>query len=141
MGHADVRSPIGLAPVHAPRDHRTHHQPPPSGSQQHDHSAHGHMVDEFRRRFWVSLALTVPVLATSEMLQHLLGLRGVLAFPGDQYVAFAFASAVYFYGERHVLVAREGEHAARSEEHTSELQSRLHLVCRLLLEKKKNKTS
>src|SRR2546422_4828215 len=35
------------------------------------------------------------------------------------------------------------EHAAvavgRSEEHTSELQSRLHLVCRLLLEKKKNR--
>src|SRR2546422_7159392 len=29
---------------------------------------------------------------------------------------------------------------ARSEEHTSELQSRLHLVCRLLLEKKKNRT-
>src|SRR2546429_2318551 len=28
--------------------------------------------------------------------------------------------------------------ARRSEEHTSELQSRLHLVCRLLLEKKKN---
>src|SRR2546422_3549526 len=28
----------------------------------------------------------------------------------------------------------------RSEEHTSELQSRLHLVCRLLLEKKKRKT-
>src|SRR2546422_5568753 len=30
---------------------------------------------------------------------------------------------------------------ARSEEHTSELQSRLHLVCRLLLEKKKKKTT
>src|SRR2546429_5595520 len=30
---------------------------------------------------------------------------------------------------------------ARSEEHTSELQSRLHLVCRLLLEKKKNSTN
>src|SRR3989449_5393279 len=30
---------------------------------------------------------------------------------------------------------------ARSEEHTSELQSRLHLVCRLLLEKKKKNTS
>src|SRR2546422_6867952 len=29
---------------------------------------------------------------------------------------------------------------SRSEEHTSELQSRLHLVCRLLLEKKKKKT-
>src|SRR2546422_2915726 len=31
-----------------------------------------------------------------------------------------------------------GRAAVRSEEHTSELQSRLHLVCRLLLEKKKN---
>src|SRR2546429_7311527 len=31
--------------------------------------------------------------------------------------------------------------ATRSEEHTSELQSRLHLVCRLLLEKKKNKST
>src|SRR2546422_10694167 len=33
--------------------------------------------------------------------------------------------------------AQHGAAAARSEEHTSELQSRLHLVCRLLLEKKK----
>src|SRR5687768_17909222 len=33
------------------------------------------------------------------------------------------------------------EIAARSEEHTSELQSRLHLVCRLLLEKKKQITN
>src|SRR5437870_7276719 len=34
-----------------------------------------------------------------------------------------------------------GEEAARSEEHTSELQSRGHLVCRLLLEKKKKKNT
>src|SRR5205809_5737816 len=34
---------------------------------------------------------------------------------------------------------RGPRHARRSEEHTSELQSRLHLVCRLLLEKKKKK--
>src|SRR2546422_4313617 len=35
-------------------------------------------------------------------------------------------------------IKRRGSHEiARSEEHTSELQSRLHLVCRLLLEKKK----
>src|SRR2546422_6314413 len=33
------------------------------------------------------------------------------------------------------------ERIARSEEHTSELQSRLHLVCRLLLEKKKKRVS
>src|SRR3989442_11088050 len=40
-------------------------------------------------------------------------------------------------GADHVLGTGEGQHAAeRSEEHTSELQSRPHLVCRLLLEKK-----
>src|SRR3989449_5528273 len=38
-----------------------------------------------------------------------------------------------------VLVDPRAERV-RSEEHTSELQSRLHLVCRLLLEKKKNVT-
>src|SRR2546422_1834155 len=36
---------------------------------------------------------------------------------------------------------RIAENFQRSEEHTSELQSRLHLVCRLLLEKKKKKTN
>src|SRR2546422_8433328 len=35
-------------------------------------------------------------------------------------------------------VAADRAHVSRSEEHTSELQSRLHLVCRLLLEKKKS---
>src|SRR2546429_5104016 len=41
----------------------------------------------------------------------------------------------------HLIAAETWIHATlprRSEEHTSELQSRLHLVCRLLLEKKKN---
>src|SRR5436305_3901558 len=37
-----------------------------------------------------------------------------------------------------VRVLKKEEDEARSEEHTSELQSRPHLVCRLLLEKKKN---
>src|SRR3712207_9273924 len=39
--------------------------------------------------------------------------------------------------EDDVLVHLVGEHVGRSEEHTSELQSRQYLVCRLLLEKKK----
>src|SRR5690242_21430092 len=40
-------------------------------------------------------------------------------------------------GRRHEVEARGG----RSEEHTSELQSHVNLVCRLLLEKKKQKTT
>src|SRR3989449_3779984 len=39
-----------------------------------------------------------------------------------------------------VVAIWRGNHPTRSEEHTSELQSRLHLVCRLLLEKKKKST-
>src|SRR2546422_3841316 len=39
-----------------------------------------------------------------------------------------------------VTIPYGSEPRERSEEHTSELQSRLHLVCRLLLEKKKKKT-
>src|SRR5687768_18484324 len=38
------------------------------------------------------------------------------------------------------LPLEDGKRIRRSEEHTSELQSRLHLVCRLLLEKKKKNT-
>src|SRR2546429_4423789 len=40
-------------------------------------------------------------------------------------------------GDRHRLASQGVSALLRSEEHTSELQSRLHLVCRLLLEKKK----
>src|SRR3989449_4883081 len=40
-------------------------------------------------------------------------------------------------GARWILVHDRSSGERRSEEHTSELQSRLHLVCRLLLEKKK----
>src|SRR2546429_2633011 len=42
------------------------------------------------------------------------------------------------YGARHGAAHPRCAVSCRSEEHTSELQSRLHLVCRLLLEKKKN---
>src|SRR2546422_5272634 len=53
------------------------------------------------------------------------------------------AEALRKAGAKNVLL-KLGErgclYSGRSEEHTSELQSRLHLVCRLLLEKKKKKT-
>jgi P-type Cu2+ transporter len=56
------------------------------------------MVADFRRRFWISLAVTVPVLALSPMIQGVLGLREVLAFPGSGYTLFALSAAVFFYG-------------------------------------------
>ncbi|MGE5157839.1 MAG: heavy metal translocating P-type ATPase [Gemmatimonas sp.] len=59
---------------------------------------HAHMVADFRRRFWVSLSLTVPILAISEHFWTLVGLRPLVSFAGDRYVLFAFAAVVYFYG-------------------------------------------
>ena len=61
----------------------------------HDHAA---MVADFRRRFWISLALTVPVLALAPMIQRLLGLGETLAFPGDAYLQMGLATVVFFYG-------------------------------------------
>src|SRR2546422_6852888 len=63
----------------------------------------------------------------------------------DAHVAFDApigARASKFFCERQrrgVDAITQAGRFRRSEEHTSELQSRLHLVCRLLLEKKKNK--
>ena len=56
------------------------------------------MVADFRRRFWVSLGLTVPILLLSPLIQRFLGLPKALAFPGAPYLQLALASAVYFYG-------------------------------------------
>jgi len=56
------------------------------------------MVADFRRRFRVSLALTVPILALSEHFWGLFGLAAPVAFPGARYALFACAAAVYFYG-------------------------------------------
>ncbi|MFN7140271.1 MAG: HAD-IC family P-type ATPase, partial [Limisphaerales bacterium] len=56
------------------------------------------MVADFRKRFWVSAWLTVPILALSPMLQEWAGVRQRLHFPGDEYVLFGLATVVFFYG-------------------------------------------
>jgi Cu2+-exporting ATPase len=66
-------------------------------------------VAQFQRRFWISLALTVPIVLLSPMIQHGLGLGERLRFPGDQYIAFALATAVYFYGGWPFLTGLVGE--------------------------------
>src|SRR2546422_6160043 len=65
--------------------------------------------------------------------------------PGEQIMYRAnlhwiiYAAPLFFGLVGIVIVASSFGNLYRSEEHTSELQSRLHLVCRLLLEKKKKK--
>ena len=56
------------------------------------------MAADFRKRFWISLVLTLPILVLSPMLQTVAGLRGSIHFPGDIYVLFGLSSAVFWYG-------------------------------------------
>ncbi len=59
-----------------------------------DHTGHEQM---FRRRFWGSLALSIPVLIFGSALPQLLGL-GKLSFPGANWVVFVFSMVVFVYG-------------------------------------------
>jgi len=72
-------------------DHRGSHH------DQHDHSGHhAHMIRDFRLRFWISLFLTLPVLALSPMIQGILGYQ--LEFTGSQLLQFVLSAAIFIYG-------------------------------------------
>jgi len=60
------------------------------------HHDHSHHIADFKRRFWVSLALTVPILALSDMIQMWFGFK--LHFPFQSVILLALSSCVYFYG-------------------------------------------
>ncbi len=54
------------------------------------------MVRDFKKRFYVSLVLTIPVLALSPMIQEFFGFS--VSFAGDIYLLFILSSIVFFYG-------------------------------------------
>ena len=80
---------------HQNQDHSSHNEDS-GGHGHHDH--HAHMAQDFIKRFWISLALSLPIIALSPMIQGFLGLRDTLAFSGDLYVSFVLSSLVFFYG-------------------------------------------
>lgn len=86
-----------------------------AGSTHSAHGGHDHavMIADFRRRFWVSLALTPPILLLSPMIQHWLGLGDALAFPGSGLVLFALSTIVYVFGGWPFLTGFTAELRAR----------------------------
>src|SRR5215212_32677 len=80
-------------------EHMTHeHAAEP---QEHGHSDHGDHAGMFRRRFWWSLLLTVPIVATSEMVMDWFGYE--LDFYGIQWVGPVLGSVVFLWGGRPFL--------------------------------------
>jgi len=91
------------------RDHSTHghealapeldHSPGSSGD--HGHHGHGehdhHDPAQFRDRFWITLAVAIPVIFFSNMFQELLGYTAP-SFTGSSWLAPALGTVIFFYG-------------------------------------------
>lgn len=59
---------------------------------------HSGMLNDLKKRFIISVILTIPILALSPIVQELVGLGDSIRFPGDLYLLFILSSIVYFYG-------------------------------------------
>ncbi|WP_409250747.1 heavy metal translocating P-type ATPase [Bacillus sp. SCS-153A] len=90
---------------HKNHDHHNHHSSHEGHGDKNDHlhgnqedhaSHHAHMVDDFKRRFYISLVVTLPILILSPMIQDFLGLN--FRFPGDMYILFGLSTFIFFYG-------------------------------------------
>ena len=99
--------------------HHAHHAPPADAHPPAGHARHagqdrhaGHSVDMFRDRFWVSLALTIPVVVWSHDVQQLLGYSAP-RFPGSDLIPAVLGTVVFFYGGLVFLRGARGELATR----------------------------
>lgn len=101
-------------PSHS-QEHKSHNHKPETASKETpgvrhtEHSSHkmkedkGHhdhsgMIEDFKKRFYVSMVLTIPVLILSPMIQHFLGLGDSLRFNGDLLILFILSTIIYIYG-------------------------------------------
>ena len=92
-------------------EHVHHHEEDESGSTEEklkspeNHTAHdehlGHHTEDFLKRFWVCLILTIPVILLSEMIQHWFGYQ--LTFPGARFVLLGFSLIIFLYGGKPFL--------------------------------------
>ncbi|UCS92224.1 copper-translocating P-type ATPase [Echinicola marina] len=85
--HHSDHHPSGQEAMEHSSDHHHH-------TGHHDH--HKHMISDFKKRFYINCALSIPVLVFSEMIQHFFGFS--FTFPGMVYVAAGLSSFIFFYG-------------------------------------------
>jgi P-type Cu2+ transporter len=65
--------------------------------QRHEHLRHTGHAEVYRRRFWITLILAVPLVVYSEMVQDWFGFTAP-EFPGDELVAPVLGTVIFFYG-------------------------------------------
>lgn len=83
---------------HTEHRHDQHDQHDQHGHGTHagDHDHHRMMIADFKKRFWVSLFLSLPVLLLSPMIQEFFSYR--LVPTGNTYIVFLLSTVVFFYG-------------------------------------------
>ncbi|RJQ32163.1 MAG: copper-translocating P-type ATPase [Actinobacteria bacterium] len=100
--HSHSKSHQGMDHAKAPAGHKDH-----KGLSEHE----GHRVEDFKKRFIISLILTLPILILTPAIQDFIGFS--LVFSGDTYVLFILSSLIYFYGGQPFLVGLARELRAR----------------------------
>jgi P-type Cu2+ transporter len=97
---------------HKSARHEPGHAPDTRHQGGHDHSDHaGHDPEAFRRRFWLSLALTIPLVVTSEMVMDWFGYS--LDVPGISVIKPVLGSIVFWWGGWPFLTGARDEVRAR----------------------------
>jgi P-type Cu2+ transporter len=81
-----------------PHDNQDHHRDHSSHDQHGGHDKHaGHNPDMFKRRFFICLLLTLPVLYFAPMFEHWVNYQAI-QFPGVNWITPILATIIYFYG-------------------------------------------
>ena len=83
---------------HSKISHNHDHNDHTNGHKGHDHSSHEDMLDDFKKRFIVSIILTVPTVFLSHMVQEALNIKEIIGFNGDIYLLFVLSSIIFLYG-------------------------------------------
>lgn len=86
--------------------HRHQHSGP-SG-----HANHAGMIDDYKKRFYIVLVMTIPIMALSPMIQHWLRVNWM--FAGSSYLLMLLSSVVYFYGGWPFLIGLKDEVKSKS---------------------------
>ncbi|MBB5180350.1 Cu2+-exporting ATPase [Planomicrobium koreense] len=94
--HPEQHDVPAMQPHSEPASHPEKAQPEHGNNGHHAHQGHGDMVEDFKKRFYISLILTIPILALSPMIQHFMGVDW--RFDNDLYILFALSTLVFFYG-------------------------------------------
>ncbi|MEK6730772.1 MAG: copper-translocating P-type ATPase [Pseudomonadota bacterium] len=104
--HHETHQPAGHADAHHQEEHACHHSEHGEkqgavnyncggGAVGHE-GHHRMMIKEFKKRFWISFVLTIPILFLSPMIQEFL--HYTFTFTGVGYVMFVLSTVVFFYG-------------------------------------------